>query len=641
MTQTLPYGSWPSPILAADVAAGSHPVDGARFVGDEVWWLERVPAEGGRTTVRRERNGVVESLLAAPWDARSRVHEYGGGAWDAADDGTLCFVEKTDQRVWKRTPAGEVLPLTPLDGDVRFGDLTLTGDRLAAVRERHGAPHTTPVRDIVLIPLDGSAGDDADRVVSLVAGSDFLAYPRISPGGDRLAWIAWDHPNMPWDGTQLRVGAIDADSGITSFEVVAGAADVSVVQPEWVGEERLLFCDDASGRWNLRAWTPQGAVTVAPADADTGGPLWNLGARWFAPLDDGRIVAVRTNGVEGLVVIDPDGATREIPTPATARLLLQDVRGTHVLLTGGGSTNLGGLWMLDPDAAEPVTLVRSAVDETPDANWLPQARALTVDGPHGPVHAYAYPPTNPEATGPADERPPYLLLAHGGPTTHVSGAASLDVAYFTSRGIGVLDVNYGGSTGYGRAYRARLDGQWGIVDRDDVVAAATGLVEGGWADGARLAIRGGSAGGWTVLCALTGSDRFAAGISRYGVADLRALAAHTHHFEARYLDRLVGPLPACEQVYIDRSPLSRRDSFTAPMLIEQGLDDAVVPPEQSEAVRDAVAARALPHAYLAFEGEGHGFRRAETIVASFEAELSFLGQVFGFAPVGVSRLALS
>lgn len=641
MTDAHPYGSWPSPILAADVAAGSHPVDGARFVGDEVWWLERVPAEGGRTTVRRWREGAIDTLLPAPWDARSRVHEYGGGAWEAADDGTVFFVEKTDQRVWRRSATGEIDPLTPLDGDVRYGDLTLTGGVLAAVRERHGETQSVPDRDIVVIPQDGSAATDATLIVSVVAGSDFLAYPRLSPDGSRLAWIAWNHPDMPWDGTELRVGRLDPDGAVDQWEVITGGTDTSVVQPEWVGDDRLLFCSDVSGRWNLQLWTSAEIAPIAEADADTGGPLWNLGLRWFAPLADGRIVAVRTQGAEHLVVIGPDGAVRDIPSPATSRLLLHDVQGTRVLLTGGGASNLGGLWLIDPDADEPVTLVRSAVDSAPDSAWLSVAQSITVDGPHGPVHAYAYPPANPDATAPDGEKPPYLVLAHGGPTTHVSGAASLEIAYFTSRGIGVLDVNYGGSTGYGRGYRKRLDGQWGVVDRDDVVAAASGLVATGRADGERLAIRGGSAGGWTVLCALTGSDRFGAGISRYGVADLRALAAHTHDFEARYLDRLVGPLPQAEQLYIDRSPLSHLEKFTAPMLIEQGLDDAVVPPEQSEAVVDAVAGRGLRHAYLAFEGEGHGFRRAETIVASLESELSFLGQVFGFEPVGVSRLPLS
>ena len=641
MPQTLSYGSWPSPITAADVAAGSHPVDGGRFVGAEIWWLERMPAEGGRTAVRRLVDGSPQTVLPAPWDARSRVHEYGGGAWTTTDDGALCFVEKSDQRVWTMRPGEQPRPLTPAGTGMRFGDLQLVGDEVWAVRETHDTGARVPPRDIVAIPRDGRGAADSGALRTVVAGSDFLAYPAVSPDGSRLAWIAWDHPRMPWDGTEVRVGDL-VDGRVERWTAVAGGEQESALQPEWTHTGELLFTSDRSGWWNLHRWTGEQVEPVAVAEAETGGPLWNLGIRWFAPLADGRIVAVRTRGSDELVVIDSvAGAVRGIPSPLSARVLLDDVRGARVLLRGGGAGTLGGLWLLDFDDPDPApVLVRGAVDEEPDAAWLPAARAITVDGPHGPVHAFAYPPTNPGVTATDGELPPYLVLAHGGPTSHAAVAASLDVAYFTSRGIGVLDVNYGGSTGYGRAYRERLDGGWGIVDRDDVIAAATGLAAQGLADPARLAIRGGSAGGWTVLCALTASDRFAAGISRYGVADLRALAADTHDFEARYLDRLVGPLPEAESVYVERSPLSHLDRFSTPMLLEQGLEDAVVPPTQSEAVRDALAARGIPHAYLAFEGEGHGFRRPETLVRSLEAELSFLGQVLGFATPGVPALAL-
>ncbi|WP_438353287.1 S9 family peptidase [Microbacterium sp. CJ88] len=633
MTTTLPYGSWPSPITARDVAAGSHPVDAGRYVGGEIWWLERMPAERGRSAVRRvAASGAPETLLPAPWDVRSRVHEYGGAAWTASDDGTLYFVEGSDQRIWMRRPGADPQALTPAGQGMRFADLTLAGGALLAVRETHdGSP--VPPRDIVSVPRDGSAADDADAIVTVVAGSDFVASPRVSPDGAHLAWIAWNHPDMPWDATELRLGVLE-DGVVTTWRTLAGGAAVSVLQPEWDGSDALRYSTDRTGRWNLERQPLVGAaVPIAPADADTGGPLWNLGIRWYAPLDDGRILAVRTHGADALAVIERDGEVRGLPAEASARVLLGDVSGARVLFSGAGATTFGGLWEIDLDDPAPLPrLVRGAVDETPDASWLPVAHEVTVDGPHGAVHAFAYPPTNPGAIAPEGERPPYLVLAHGGPTSHVSGGAALDVAFFTSRGVGVLDVNYGGSTGYGRAYRERLRGRWGVVDRDDVVAAASGIADGGIADGNRLAIKGGSAGGWTVLCALTASDRFAVGISRYGVADLRALAADTHDFEARYLDGLVGPLPEAEVVYIDRSPLSHLDRFTTPMLIEQGLDDPVVPPAQSEAVRDALAARGIRHSYLAFEGESHGFRRPETIVAALEAELGFLGEVLGFEP---------
>lgn len=637
----LPYGSWPSPLSAAEVSAASPRLDGARFVGDEVWWGESVPEEAGRTAVRRRTaSGTVEDVLASPWSARSRVHEYGGGSWTATQDGTLLFVEKTDQRV-RRLEAGEPRPLTADDGDVRYGGLTLQGGRLLAVRESHrdgGAPR----RDLVEIPLDGSGADDPSRVVSLVSGSDFVAQPALSPDGTHLAWIAWDHPDMAWDRAELRVGRVD-DGRVAQWRAVAGGAS-SPLQPVWTDAATLVYADDPTGRWNL--WrlrlSPDLEVEhreqVAPADADTGGPLWVLGPRWFAALADDRILAVRTNGTDELVLVHPDGSEHPVPAPAVTRMSIEDVRGTRVLLESAGARG-AGLWEIDVDRPRPARVIAGASSPWGD-EWMPQPRPVTVPGPHGPVHAFDYPPTNPRAIGPAGEAPPYVVFVHGGPTDHVGGAATGRIAYFTSRGIGVLDVNYGGSSGYGRAYRERLLGQWGVVDVEDVLAAARGLADAGVADPARLAIAGGSAGGWTVLCAVTRSDRFAAGISRYGVADLRRLADDTHDFEASYLDGLVGPLPEAEQVYVDRSPLSHLDRLRTPLLIEQGLDDLVVPPSQSEAVRDALAANGVPHAYLAFAGEGHGFRRADTVIRALEAELSFLGRMLGFDTPGVPELEL-
>lgn len=641
MPETLPYGSWPSPITAAQAAAAAPRLDGARFVGDDVWWGQGVPAESGRTAVMRLAGGTPQVVLPAPWDARSRVHEYGGGAWAATGDGDLVFVEKTDQRVWRLTPGRDPHPLTPADLGMRFGDLQVIGDELWAVRETHGSGRPVPARDLVAVPLDGSAGDDASRIRRVVAGSDFVAYPRVSPDGTRLAWIAWDHPHMPWDATELRLGTL-VDGRVEAWQTIAGGTAESVLQPEWTDAASLLFLSDRTGWWNLYRWADGETQPIAPAEAETGGPLWNLGLRWYLPLEDGRVLAVRTAGSDRLVLLDPAAGTiRELGSDATSRLLLDDARGRRVLLRGAGARSFGALRLLDVDEPDPRPRPLTDADGGVDGAWLAVPRALEVDGPHGPVHAFAYPPTNPHAQAPATERAPYLVLVHGGPTASASGGASLDVAYFTSRGIGVLDVDYGGSTGYGRAYRARLAGQWGVVDRDDVIAAASGLAAQGLADGARLAIKGGSAGGWTVLCALTASERFAAGISRYGVADLRALAADTHDFEARYLDGLVGPLPEAEALYLERSPLSHLDRFTTPMLLEQGLDDAVVPPSQSEAVRDALSAKGIPHAYLAFAGEGHGFRRAETIMRTLEAEYAFLGAVLGFPTPGVPAIELS
>jgi len=629
MVDTLPFGSWPSPLTAAAAAAAAPRFEGAAFVGNEIWWGESVAEEGGRTSVRRRAaSGDVEDILPAPFSARSRVHEYGGGSW-TGHDGRLFFVEKTDQRVWMLAPGADPVALTAEDGDVRFGGLRWQEGVLLAVREEHGTG-PVPRRSIVAVSPEGA-------VTELVAGSDFVAQPALSPGGTHLAWVAWDHPDMPWDRTELRVGAI-VDGAVPAWRVLS-SGDTAALQPEWTDAETLLFADDPSGRWNLhRADAATGAeAAVAPEDADTGGPLWVLGARWYAPLPDGRIVAVRTNGADEVVLVDADGSVRALDVPLRSRALVEDAAGSRVLLSGS-APGVTGIWLVDT-ADGRSELVRGGGFEG-GARWLPEGRAVTFDGPHGPVHAFDYRPTHPEITGPEGELPPYLVWVHGGPTAHVGGVADTKIAFFTSRGIGVLDVNYGGSTGYGRDYRERLRGQWGVVDVDDVVAAASGLAADGRADPARLAVEGGSAGGWTVLAALVGSDVFSAGVSRYGVGDARALAADTHDFEARYLDGLIGPLPEAEQLYLERSPLSRADRFRVPLLLLQGAEDAVVPPAQSEAIRDALASRGVPHAYVLYEGEGHGFRRAETIVHALETERAFLGRVFGFDTPDVPQITL-
>ena len=614
---TAPHGSWPSPFTAQMIAQASPRIDGAHFVGDEIWWGESVPSEGGRVTVRSSSG---DEILPAPWNARSRVHEYGGGSWTAGSDGALCFVHGADQRVYRMMRGGEPEPLTA--SGAAYGGLRLQHGRLLAVREDLRPDQHR--RAIVEIPLDGSAADDESAVRTFVSTNGFVAHPALSPDGDRLAWVQWSTVRMPWEQALLHVGPTDGSEIQTTPTNAA-------LQPEWIADDELLYLDDDSGRWNLQRLRLGGVATpFAAADADTGGGLWVLGNRWYQRLDDGRIVAVRTNGADEIVQISADGGAVELLTlPITAGASVDDAQGSRVLISGAGRTVGAGLWCVDLDDGTITTVTGGA---EADARWVPRARPVTFDGPHGPVHAFDYPPTNPDATAPSGELPPYLVMVHGGPTSHVSGAASTAYAYWTSRGIGVLDVNYGGSTGYGRAYRERLDGQWGIVDVDDVIAAARGMADAGLTDPDRIAIRGGSAGGWTVLCALVRGGTFSAGISRYGVADLRMLAAETHDFEAHYLEGLVGPLPEAESVYIERSPLSHVDRIDVPVLLQQGSDDRVVPPSQSEAIRDALDARGVPHEYLLFEGEGHGFRAAETIVTSLEAELRFLGRTFGFQP---------
>jgi dipeptidyl aminopeptidase/acylaminoacyl peptidase len=630
-TTTAPYGSWRSPISARDLAESGHPVQGGVWVGDEVWWLEARPAEGGRYAVRNQGGDI----LPRPWDARSRVHEYGGGAWAVTADRALVFVEFSDQRLYRLDDGGTTpVPLTPAGQNVRFGDISIRGSEVVAVRETHAADDVT--RDIVAVDLDGTGSDDDSGIRTLATGSRFLAFPRYSPDRRHLAWIGWEHPQMPWDGTELRV--LDFETG--EVTTLLGSTTESVLQPEWADEANLTVISDHSGWWNLYNVSLHGEVTpLFPEEADFGGPLWQLGATWHEGLDDGRILAVRTDGDDRLVIIDPHAGTsvpRKVPLTS---IQLGPRNGHRVLLTGGSSTLPGGLRVLDLSDGS-LTDVRLDLDVMPDAAYVSVAQARTFRGQRD-VHTFVYPPHNADFVAPAGEKPAYIAVVHGGPTDHRSGAFSPTYAYFTSRGIGIIDVNYGGSSGYGREYRNRLRGQWGIVDVEDVITAVRGLADAGLADAARLAIRGGSAGGYTVLAALTRSEVFAAGASYYGISDLKALAEDTHDFEARYTDGLIGPLPEASALYDERSPLTHVNGLTTPVLLLQGLDDEVVPPAQAELFRDALAAKGLPHAYLAYEGESHGFRRAETIINAIESELSFYGQVMGFEPADVPKLELS
>ena len=598
---------------------------GAAWVGDDVWWLERLPAEGGRSAVRTASG----TLLPAPWDARSRVHEYGGGAWSVTSDRAIVFVEFSDQRLYRLDAGGTVpIALTPADSGMRFGDLATRlaadgAEQVIAVREWHADGDLG--RDIVGVDVQSGA------IRSLAGGSRFLAFPRFSPDGTKLAWIAWDHPQMPWDGTELRV----SDIATGTVTTLLGGPTESVLQPEWIDDETLLATTDASGWWNVvRVSLDAGVEVVTTGQRDIGGPLWSLGARHFELLDDGRLLTVRTDGDYELHVGDD-----RVDIPLTT-IYLGPRNGDRVLLTGGSSTMANGLRVLDL-ATGTLTDIRLSIDSLPAEAYLSVAEKRTFRGDDREVRTFVYPPRNDDFTAPEGELPPYIAHVHGGPTGHASGDLLLNYAYFTSRGIGIIEVNYGGSTGYGREYRCRLNGQWGVVDVEDVITAVTGLADAGLADPKRLAISGGSAGGFTVLAALTSSDVFAAGVSYFGVSDIAALAADTHDFESRYTDGLVAPLPEGAAIYAERSPLLHIDRLRTPVLLLQGLDDPIVLPAQAELFRDGLAEKGLPHAYVAYEGESHGFRKAETIIDATQSELSFYGQVMGFEPPDIPRLMLS
>jgi dipeptidyl aminopeptidase/acylaminoacyl peptidase len=614
-----------------------------------VWWAEARPADGGRVVVvRRDAAGTVSDVLPAGWSARTRVHEYGGTAWLPLPDGALAFANWADQRLYRLDAGADTpVPLTPEPSEpaaLRYADPVLApgGNELWWVRESHSEGGVS--RALVAVPLSGAAADDPAAVREIVGGSDFLASPRPSPDGRRIAWIAWDHPRMPWDGTELRVGELGEDGTVAKTATILGGESESVLQPEWRDADTLYVVSDRSGWWNLYRLLAAGGEPepLCPRAEEFAQPLWMLGQQTYLPLEDGRLVVQHGTDTVALGLLDPaTGKLTDLALPYTLFGGTMSVTGGTVLTTAASPVEAASVIAVDL-ASGTASLLRESLADPPDPAYLPAPRSITVPGPgERDVHAHVYPPTSPDAVAPAGELPPYVVFVHGGPTSHSPAILDLEKAYFTSRGIGVVDVNYGGSTGYGRAYRERLRRQWGVVDVEDCVAVVQALVRDGLADGARLAIRGGSAGGWTTLAALTTTDAFAAGTSYYGVAELIQFTEDTHDFESRYIDGMVGTLPGDRDVYIERAPLSHVDQLSCPVLLLQGLEDQVVPPLQAELFVEALRRKGIPHAYLAFEGEQHGFRRQETVIAALEAELSFYGQVFGFDPPGVPTLELA
>jgi dipeptidyl aminopeptidase/acylaminoacyl peptidase len=646
---TTPYGSWPSPVDAALAAAHDGRPEWTGFVGDETWWTEPRPTEGGRRAlIRRRADGTEESVLPAPWNVRSRVIEYGGRPWaGAVQDGQplVVFVHFADQRLYRYEPGGEPRPLTPasaVGGGLRWADPRVDlerGEVWCVLEEFTGDGPGDLRRVLAAVPLDGSAAEDRGAVRELTDDRHrFVTGARLAPGGRRAAWLAWDHPRMPWDGTELLVADIGDDGTLHDVRTVAGGPDEAVAQVEWDADGRLLYSSDRSGWWNLY----RDGTALCPREEEFGGPLWQLGLRWFAPLDNGLIAVVHGRGPAVLGVLDPEsGEIVDAAGPWTEFPAHLAAHGTRVIAVGASPRTAYEVVELDT-ATGRARAIGARHRDAVDPAYYPEPQIRVFTGPDGrEVHAHVYPPHHPGRTAPDGELPPYVIWAHGGPTSRVPLVLDLEVAYFTSRGIGVAEVNYGGSTGYGRAYRERLREQWGVVDVEDCAAVARALAGEGTADPARLAIRGGSAGGWTTAASLATTDVYACGTILYPVLDLTTWGpGDTHDFESRYLESLIGPYAEVPARYAERSPAAHADRLTAPFLLLQGLDDVICPPAQCERLLDRIAGRDVPHAYLTFEGEGHGFRRAETMVRALEAELSLYAQVFKLDVPGVPRLEL-
>ena len=666
-----PYGSWPTPITSELVVRAAASLGAVTVDGDSIWWSELRPEEGGRTQiVQKVGDGPAVDLLPQGFNARTAAHEYGGGAWWVRGRHTVWFANWDDQRLYQLTARAMPSAVSP-EPEAPRGDrwaggvFDASGRWLLVVREHHppargrpeaggrgpsgppaeparagDTPLATPADVVNEIVVFDTTGELEPR--ALVSGPDFVSDPRLAADGARLCWLQWNHPDMPWDGTELVVADVDwTDTGprLANPTVVAGrphrasggtSDGESVFQPRWHPDGSLWFVSDRTGWGNLYRWAGGEVEPRVQMEAEIGVPQWVFGQSRYAFTADGRVVfAYQSDGLDHLAVAAPDGSTDDLELPYTSIAAVEGA-GDGVVFIGASATAEPAVVRVPLGTATP-EILRPPRDLRLDPGWfsVPEPIAFPTSGGRT-AHALFYPPTNPEAEPPAGEKPPLLVLIHGGPTAAARPMLQLGIQYWTSRGFAVADVNYGGSTGYGRDYMRQLDDAWGVVDLDDCVAAARWLADQSRVDPERLAIRGGSAGGYTTLAALAFRDTFAAGASHFGVADLEALATETHKFESRYLDGLIGPYPARRDLYIERSPIHHVDGFDRPLIVLQGLEDEVVPPNQARMIVDALRSKKVPVAYVTFEGEQHGFRQAANIRRALDAELSFYGQVFGF-----------
>ena len=621
------YGSWKSPITSDLIVSGAIGLGQIAIDGEDIYWVETRPQEKGRyVVVKLAPGGRPVDVTPIPFNARTRVHEYGGGGFTASDD-LIYFSNFADQRLYRFGAAGEPQAITA-EVEMRYADGVIDRERnrMICVREDHSAPGREAVNAIVGIPLSGEGAQ-----VTLASGADFYSSPRLNPEGSRLAWLQWNHPNMPWDGTELWVADVLEDGSVTNPVRVAGVVDESIFQPEWSPAGDLHFVSDRTGWWNLYRWREGMIEALYPMEAEFGLPQWVFGMSTYAFESANRIVcAYIEQGFSKLAVLDTTtGELEKIETPFTKIESIRAMPGKAVFIAASPAET-ASIVRFDLANRQFETIRRSS-ELTIDPGYISVPQAIEFPTENGlTAHAFFYPPRNQDFIAPENERAPLLVMSHGGPTAATSPMLRLSVQYWTSRGIAVLDVNYGGSTGYGREYRERLNGSWGVVDVDDCVNGAKYLAERGLVDGDRLAITGGSAGGYTTLCALTFRDAFKAGASHYGVSDLEALEVDTHKFESRYTHKLVAPYPERADLYRERSPIHHTDQLSAPVIFFQGLEDKIVPPNQAEMMVNALRAKGLPVAYITFEGEQHGFRQAANIKRALDGELYFYSRVFGF-----------
>ncbi|MEV4313480.1 prolyl oligopeptidase family serine peptidase [Actinocrispum sp. NPDC049592] len=637
MVEIAPYGSWKSPVSAEVAAAAGGGPDWPSFAGGEVWWTHSRPTENGRIALMHAvPGGEPVELLPGDWNVRNRVHEYGAFPYAALPDGMVAFTNWSDQRVYLvSAEGGTPEPISPepeRQHGLRYGDLMPGRDgEVWCVRETITGDKPTDVRrDLV------SLGRDGVRVLG--ASHHFMTGPKISPDGRHAVWLGWEHPDLPWDSTELCVARIEDDGTFGPHRVLAGGPREAICQVEWEDATSLLALSDPDGWWNLYRYDLDGTVrNLAPGKEELGGPLWRMGARWFAPLGHGRFAILRSGA---LAILDErSGTVTDVDSDLTAWRSISAYDGVVYAIAGSptAETAVVGLNLSNGELTA-YTSQDSPID--PAYVSVPQDRVFT--SPEGrSIPALVYPPHNPDYAAPDGEKPPFLVHVHGGPTGKYGATLNLDFAFFTSRGIGVVAVNYGGSTGYGREFRESLYEQWGLVDVEDCAAVAQALADEGSADGERLAIEGGSAGGWTSAASMTSVTTYKCGTIECPILDLTGWIGQTHDFESRYLDRLIGPYEQYPDRYAERSPANRVDRLVGPVLLLQGLDDQICPPEQADRFVASLEGTGIQHAYLTFEGEQHGFRKASTLIAVLNAKLSFYGQVLGFTPDGTATLELS